>query len=500
MPTPLQRFYDQARPTFDLAQVQQLLEWDQEVIMPRKGLGQRAHQIAALASAVHARQTDPAYGELISELEAQADLDEVVRADVREARRAFDRAVKVPARLVAARAEACSLAQAAWEEARPRNDFASFQPHLERVVALSRELGAAIGGDHPYDALLEDHEPGMTEAQLRSIFTELKARLLPLLDAIRGASRRPDPSILTRGFPEAGQRAFCLRLVQDMGFDLEAGRFDVSAHPFTNGTLQDVRLTTRYQPDYLPCAVFGAIHEAGHGLYEQGLDPARFRDPAGQACSAGLHESQSRLWENLLGRSEAFWSHYYPLLRGIFPGILDDVSLEAFHGAVNAVAPTLIRLEADEATYNLHILLRFDLESDLIAGRVETRELPGLWRSKMREYLGLEPPDDRLGVLQDIHWSVGLIGYFPSYALGNLYGAQFLETMRRDLPGLEAGVARGELRPVKDWLNRNIHRHGHRWSAQDLCARVTGRPLSVEPLMNHLWDRYTGIYELRKPS
>jgi carboxypeptidase Taq len=496
MPARLQQFYAQAHQLFDLTQAQQILEWDQEVIMPAKGLEQRAHQLSALASVIHGKGKDPAYGDLIAALEDSDDLDEWARADVREARRAFDRATKIPARLVEERTEACALAQAAWEVARARNDFGAFQPYLERVVVLTRELAEAIGGDNRYDALLDEFEPGMTEAQLRLVFADLKARLLPLLDALRGASRRPDPSILSRHFPQPGQQAFCLRLVQDMGFDLEAGRCDVSAHPFTNGTMGDVRLTTRYQEDFLPSAIFGTIHEAGHGLYEQGLDAIRFRDPAGASGSAGIHESQSRFWENLIGRSRAFWTHYYQPLRQVFPGTLDDVSLEAFHGALNLVAPSLIRVEADEATYNLHILLRFDIESELIAGRVETRELPELWRVKMLEYLGIAPTEDRLGVLQDIHWSIGLFGYFPTYALGNLYGAQFLEQLRRELPDLDERVARGELLTVKNWLNRNIHVHGRRWSAQELCRKVTGGPVSAAPLLRHLQQKYAEIYGL----
>lgn len=492
----LRMFYEKARQIFDLVQAQQTLEWDQEVIMPSRGLDQRAHQLAALATVIHEKQKAPGFGDIIAGLEAAEGLEDPVQADVREARRAFDRATKIPTRLVETRAGACALAQAAWEAARPANDFASFRSHLERVVTLTQELAEAIGGTNRYDALLADYEPGMTEARLRVIFTDLKARLLPLLDAVKGASRKPDLALLSRRFPLEGQRAFCQRLVRDMGFDLEAGRFDVSAHPFTNGTMQDVRLTTRYQEDYLPCAIFGTIHEAGHGLYEQGLDPARFRDPAGQACSMGMHESQSRLWENLIGRSEAFWKHYYPLLRQTFPGALDGVSLAAFHGAVNAVGPSLIRLEADEATYNLHIMLRFDLESDLVAGRVQVKDLPELWRARMQEYLGLDPPDDRLGVLQDIHWSVGLIGYFPTYALGNLYGAQFLEKMHLDLPDLDEELAKGHLLGVKDWLNANIHIHGRRWPAEALCARVTGQPLSAEPLLRHLHRKYSIIYGL----
>jgi len=490
----LRQFYDKARQIFDLSQARQALGWDQNVLMPPKGVTQRAQQLSALAAIIHVKSMDPAFGELISELEARNDLDDRILADVREARRSFDQAAKLPTRLVEERAEACSLAQAAWESAMPLGDFRSFSPYLERVVTLTREWAEAMGGATRYDALLEDYEPGMTEAQLRVIFTDLKTSLLPILDGIRASDRKPDPAFLSRHFPEAGQRAFCLSLVRDMGFDLEAGRFDVSTHPCTDGTMHDVRLTTHYREDFLPSAIFGTIHEAGHGLYEQGLDPARFRDPAGQPCSTGIHESQSRLWENLVGRSRPFWSHYYPQLRQAFPGTLDDVPLDAFYRAVNAVAPSLIRIEADEATYNLHIILRFDIESDLMAGRVETRDLPALWRAKMKEYLGLEPSDDRLGVLQDIHWSVGLIGYFPTYALGNLYGAQFMEKMRQDLPDLDEGLGRGDLRPIKEWLNRNVHVHGRRWSAPELCRKVTGAPLSAEPLLRHLRNKYSGVY------
>ena len=494
MSDPLQPFYAHAHQIFDLAQAQQALEWDQQVMMPPRGLEQRAQQLATLAAVVHARVADPGFGELIARLEALGELAEEVRADVREARRAHDRAVKLPGPLVQARTEACALAQAAWVEARAGDDFASFRPHLERVVALTREQAEAAGGANRYDALLDEYEPGMTEGQLRAIFRDLKGRLVPLLDAVRGASRGPDPGLLSRRFPVAGQQAFCRTVLRDMGFDLRAGRLDESAHPFTNGTLGDVRLTTRYQEDCLPSALFGTIHEGGHGLYEQGLDPARFRDPAGQACSMGIHESQSRLWENLVGRSRAFWSHYYEPLRAACPGVLDGVSLEAFHGAVNRVAPSLIRVEADEATYNLHIILRFELESDLMAGRVEARDLPALWRAGMGDALGLEPAGDREGVLQDIHWSAGLIGYFPTYTLGNLYAAQFMEEIRQDLPDLDAQVARGELGALKAWLNRNIHRHGRRWTAQELRLRVTGAALSAAPLMRHLQGRCAEVY------
>lgn len=490
----LERFYERVRGVNDILMAQQALEWDQQVMMPKKGAGQRATQVAALAGLAHGRLTDPAMGELLESLERGDGLGEVPRADLREARRAYDRAVKLPARLVSERAEACALAQAAWEEARPRNDFAAFLPHLERVLSLTREAAEAIGGERRYDALLEEYEPGMTEAQLRVIFDDLKGRLLPLLDAIQGAPRRPDPSPLHRRFPKERQEAFCRSLVADMGFDLEAGRFDVSAHPFTTGTLHDVRLTTRYLEDFLPAALFGALHEAGHGLYEQGLDPERYRDPAGLSCSLGVHESQSRFWENVVGRSRSFWSHYLQPLKATFPGTLDDVGLDAFYGAVNHVAPSLIRVEADECTYNLHILLRFELESALLSGALEARDLPGAWDEKMETYLGIRPPDHRDGVLQDVHWSVGLIGYFPTYTLGNLYSGQFREALLRDMPDFEARVAEGDLLPVRDWLREKIHRHGRLWLAQDLCLQVTGKPLTAEPLIGYLKAKYAEVY------
>ena len=487
-------FYERARRISDLTLAQQALEWDQEVMMPAQGADQRAYQLAALAGVIHEQVTDPAYGACIEAFEALPDLDERARADAREARRSWDRALRIPVRLVAERTEACARAQSAWIDARPRNDFRSFQPHLEKVMDLTRELAEVQGSPNNYDALLDEFEPGMTEPELRDLLEGLRGRLVPLLDRIRGASRRPDPAVLSRRFPIQGQEAFCRRLVSDMGFDLEAGRFDVSAHPFTNGTHGDVRLTTRYREDGLPTSLFGTLHEGGHGLYEQGLDPRSYRDPSGGACSAGLHESQSRLWENLIGRSLPFWEHYYPKLRAAFPGALDDVPLAAFHGAVNVVEPSLIRVEADEVTYNLHILLRFELESGLIARRIEVRDLPELWRSRMASYLGITPPDDRSGVMQDIHWAAGLVGYFPTYALGNLYAAQFMERLRSELPDLDGHLSRGQLGVVRAWLRERIHVHGRLWTAQGLCERVTGRPLSPEPLMRHLEAKASALY------
>lgn len=490
----LNDFYERMHRIFDLSQAQQLLEWDQEVMMPAWGLTQRSHQLGSLAAIIHRLITDPVLMEHIQALTEQRGLDATAQADVREARRVCERAGRIPERLVTARTEACSLAQAAWSAARTQSDFAIFQPHLEHVVALTREMAEALDMPNRYDALLDEYEPGMTEAKLRILFSELREKLLPLLDAVRGSAHPPSADILHRRVPAASQERFCRQLLGDMGFEFRGGRFDVSTHPFTNGTFGDVRLTTRYLEDYLPAALFGAIHEAGHGLYEQGLHPERYRDPAGQSCSMGIHESQSRLWENLVGRSRGFWRRYYPDLQRAFAPVFDDVSEEGFYGAINTISPSLIRVEADETTYNLHIMLRFDIESDLIAGRVEVKDLPALWNDKMASYLGLVPPSDREGVLQDIHWSVGLFGYFPTYALGNMYAAQFMESMRAELPGLDERLAQGDLKAVKEWLNQRIHRHGRQWNAQELCLQVTGRPLSVDPLLRHLEAKAADCY------
>jgi carboxypeptidase Taq len=282
--------------------------------------------------------------------------------------------------------------------------------------------------------------------------------------------------------------------MEDMGYDLTSGRLDRSAHPFTMGTLGDVRITTRYDERFLNMALFGTIHETGHALYEQGLDPSRFRDPAGCFCSMGIHESQSRFWENMVGRSKPFWAHYYPVLRETFPGVLDDVAPEDFYRAINVVAPSLIRVEADEVTYNLHIILRFELESAMISGELGVEDLPGAWNEKMQAFFGIRPPTDREGVLQDIHWSTGAIGYFPTYALGNLYAAQFAGKMREELPDVDEQVARGDLKAVKAWLNENIHRRGRLFLPQDLCRLVTGAPLTARHSIEYLNGKYGEIY------
>jgi carboxypeptidase Taq len=481
----------------DLQEARGTLEWDQQVMMPPKAVEQRGRQLAALAGVIHERLCDPRFGELIEEAAAGASPDDAwLAADLREARRARDRALKVPAALVTERAEACSLAQAAWEAARPANDFAAFRPHLERVVGLTAQMGRCLSSQ-PYQALLDEYEPGMTTDALEKLFAELRAGLAKLLAQVQ-ASRAAESTALSgaRGtFPLELQQRLCRQVVTEMGFDFEAGRLDLSAHPFTAGTLRDVRITNRYDDGNLSVAISGAMHEAGHGLYEQGLDPERYRRPAGGACSIGLHESQSRFWENVVGRSRPFWDHLLPTLRQLFSLSFGYTEAVELFRASNRVRPSLIRVDADELTYNLHIVLRYQLERALVEGQLAVADLPAAWREGMLRDVGVEPPDDRRGALQDVHWAAGLFGYFPTYTLGNLYAAQLGAALRRELPRLDELVARGELGAITGWLRRNVHARGALLTAPELCRAVTGRALEVTPFLDYLAAKLGQVYD-----
>jgi carboxypeptidase Taq len=365
------------------------------------------------------------------------------------------------------------------------------------MVALKREEADAVGyGDGiAYDALLDDYEPGATAAQIQSVFKPLRDELVKLVAAIKESGRQPEVEILTRRYPVDAQREFSLKCAAAIGFDFDAGRLDVAAHPFCNGVGPgDCRLTTRYDEHHFPGAFFGTLHEAGHGIYEQGLSHADFGTAAGQWASLGIHESQSRLWENYVGRSRAFWQHFFPAAQGTFPEALGNVSLYEFYWAINDVRPSFIRVEADEVTYNLHIMLRFELEQPLISGDLQPGDVPAVWNETFQRYFGMTPPDDALGCLQDIHWSMGGIGYFPTYTLGNLFGAQFFEHADRELGGLHRMFARGEFQPLKEWLNENIHQRGLQYRSGKLIEVVTGKPLSAEALLRHLRGKFGPLY------
>jgi carboxypeptidase Taq len=497
--TELTALREHLRQTALLESCASVLSWDEQTYMPRDGAEHRANQLALLAGMCHERATAPAVGEWLAKLEGSgiAQRDEAAAADLREARRDFDRATRLPRRLVEELSRTCALAQQAWVVARKASAFDPFLPWLEKIVALKREEAQAIGygAGIPYDALLDTYEPGMTSRDVAALFDPLRAELVPLIAAIRDCGRAPDGEILSRHYPVEAQRQFALEAARAIGFDFNAGRLDTAPHPFCTGLGPgDTRLTTRYDERHFPGAFFGTLHEAGHGMYEQGLDRRAFGTPMGQACSLGIHESQSRLWENFVGRSKAFWSHFYPLARQAFPEALGATTPEDFHWAINRVEPSFIRVEADEATYNLHILLRFDLERALVAGDLLPRDVPGAWNETFARYFGIAPPDDARGCLQDIHWSGGMLGYFPTYALGNMMAAQFFNAARRDLGDLDAQFAQGRFEPLGQWLNENIHRHGRKFRAADLVKRVAHEPLSFRPLMAHLRERFGSLY------
>lgn len=477
----------------DVAGVIGLLGWDEETYTAPKGRAARGQQTGTLEAIQHRWLVDPALGEWIESLLA-SDLDPVRRRMVERVERQRRLAARVPESLVKRTAEARSLAMVAWQKAKTDDDYATFAPHLETIVELSRERASALGspsGD-PYDALLDEFEPGMTAARLEPVFRELVDGLVPLVDELT-ARERPDTSFLARGFPDAGQWAFTMRLLKDLGFDLDRGRQDRSVHPFTATMSEDdVRLTTRIEEGAPFVAIFSTIHECGHGLYEQGFDPEHRRTSLARAPSMGLHESQSRLWENQIGRTLPFWRHYFPILRETFPGKLDDVSLDAFHRAVNLVERSFVRTDADEVTYNLHIVLRFELERALLSGDLAPKDLPGAWNETMTKYLGVTPPDHRRGCLQDIHWALGAIGYFPTYAIGNLYAAQLFAAYEAAYPQIWSDVEAGHFAPLLSWLRANVHRIGDREDAEAIVEAATGAGLRVQPLLDALRAKYLG--------
>jgi carboxypeptidase Taq len=478
-----------------------VLGWDQQTYMPSRGAGLRGEQMALLASLAHQKLTDPRIGELLSAVESSdlvADAETDAGANVREWRRAYNRATKIPSELVEELARVTTAAQQAWQEAKARNDFPHFRPHLEKVVDLKRQEADAVGfNDHPYNALIDEFEPGTTVAELKALFADLTATLVPLIRAIAESTKRPNRTILERDYPVERQRLFAESAAVAFGFDFAAGRLDTTAHPFCSGFGPgDCRITTRYNPRFFSESFFGVLHETGHALYEQNLRAEHFGTPLGAACSYGIHESQSRLWENQVGRGRPFWDHFFPRLRQAFPASLADVSLDDFYFAINDVRPSLIRVEADEATYNLHIALRFELELALLSGDLTVAELPDAWNLRFRDLFGLAVPDNTRGCLQDIHWSFGGIGYFPTYTLGNLYAAQFMSAAKRDLgaDALADDFRRGEFGRLKEWLIRQIHRHGQRYRASELCRRATGSSLSPQHFLSYLSEKFGRLY------
>lgn len=476
-----------------------MLGWDERTYMPAGAGEYRAEQMTYLTGLAHQKRTSKRLGELLGEL-ADSDLTKEPHSDVgatiRELKRQYDKKVKLPQTLVEELTRASVLGQQAWVKAREANDFASFAPHVEKLFGLKRQQADCLGYEgSPYDALLDDFEPDAKTADLTKVLSELRSELVPLVQAIMHSGRKAPLEILQRQYPAAAQEVFGKAAAAAIGFDFNRGRLDVTHHPFCSGMgPHDCRITTRYDERFFNSAFFGILHEAGHGIYDQGLRPEQFGLPPGTYLSLGIHESQSRMWENLVGRSRAFWQHFFPKLQQTFPAAVGDVKLDEFFFGINHVAPSLIRVEADEATYNLHIIIRFELEQALLSQDLPVSDLPGAWRDKYREYLGVEPPNDADGCLQDIHWSAALIGYFPTYSLGNLYASQFFEQADRDLGGLPALFAKGEFGPLKTWLNEKIHARGQCYTAAELVQLVTGQPLSPAPLMRHLRGKLGPLY------
>jgi carboxypeptidase Taq len=477
----------------DLGKVARLLGWDQQTMMPPAGTAHRADQFSTLLRIVHEKFTDPEVGRLLDELqplEESLDSDSDDAALIRLTRRDYEKAVKVPASLRAATARAAAEARPVWVKAKAESDFASFLPSLERIVELKLEYVNCVadGAAERYDVLLDDYEPETTTAEVRTLFEELKPPLVELIAGLR--QRDVDDSFLHGDFPPERQVSISHEVVDLFGHRPDSWRIDPTEHPFASGPgRDDVRITTNYHPDSLE-SLFSTMHEYGHGLYSHQQPEHLERLPTGGPCSLGIHESQSRLWENLVGRSLPFWRFFYPRLQETYPEQLADVDLDRFYAGVHSVRPGLIRIQADEVTYGMHVMLRFELEQDIVEGRVELRDLPQRWNEKMWDYLGVEVPDDGHGVLQDVHWSGGSIGYFSTYLIGTVASVQIWEAARRDLPDLEEQVGRGEFAPLREWLGEHIHALGRKFSPQETLRRATGSAIAAQPYLDYLRKTY----------
>jgi carboxypeptidase Taq len=485
----------------DIQRAGAVLDWDQETYMPPGGVQTRAEQASTLSEVAHRRLTSDEVGRLLEEAET-AVANETFESDdasiVRVTRRDYEQARKLPPELVAEMAHAGSAARPHWQRARREAKFEIFAPYLQKNVELNQRMAEALGYEkRPYDALLNRTEPGLTADQLDAIFAELKTAIVPLVAGIARRADAIDDSVLYRGFDPDKQVKYALDTVVKLGFDLERGRQDISTHPFSIAFgLGDVRITTRVSREFFNECLFGSIHEAGHGMYFQGIGRGIDRTPMCDGASPGVHESQSRLWENLVGRSLPFWHHFFPSLREAFPEPLQGIDAEGFYRAVNKSYPSFIRVEADEVTYNLHVLLRFELENDMLEGKLKVNDLPEAWNELFKSYFGLDVPNDREGVLQDIHWSFVGFAEFPGYTLGNIIGAQFMEKIRAEMPDLDEQIGRGEFGPVLGWLQENVYQHGRKFTPNELVERVTGRQISPKPWIAYVREKFGALYGL----
>jgi carboxypeptidase Taq len=497
--TAFQKLEQELKEITDIGKSIALLAWDKEVTMPPKGAQARAHMLETLSRIHHERMTADELGRLLEKATAETAGMPYANLEVsmiREAQRQYDLATKLPTSLVGEIARVSSLAHDAWVEARATHNYALFQPWLAQVLDLNIKSAEYFGyDDHIYDALLDVYEPGMKTAEVERLFADLRDELVPVIQAIAANSDAVDPSLLTGHFPRKKQKAFGELVARAIGYDFDAGRLDIAVHPFATGFGRgDARITTRYDESDLTSALFGIMHESGHGMYEQGFDPAFDRTPLAEAASLGFHESQSRLWENQLGRSRPFWQHFFPELQAKFSKQLGALDAETFYRTINHVRPSMIRVDADEVTYCMHIMLRFELEKGMLTGDISLDELPEAWNDRMEAYLGIRPKNDAEGVLQDIHWSGGTIGYFPTYALGTLMSAQLYDAMLADHPDFPQQVASGEFGTMKKWMGEHVQRWGTVYRPNELIENATGSPIQIDAFMRYVRSKYGEIY------
>ncbi|WP_373231547.1 carboxypeptidase M32 [Cohnella sp.] len=499
--SPLKRFRELTGQIKQYEEILGVVYWDMRTGAPRKGIEMRSEAVGALSAETFKLSTSAEMGELLAQLSEPAQkeqLDDINRRLVEETAKEYERNRKIPPELYREYVVLTSQAESAWEEAKENNDFPGFVPYLEKIIAINRQFIELWGvKTTPYDTLLDMYEPGLTTVELDRLFGELRARLVPLAEQIANSKHRPDTTFLQGTFDKEAQKKFSKLILKDMGYDFEAGRLDESVHPFATGlSTGDVRITTRYLLHDVTSALFGTIHEGGHALYEQNITPELNGTPLSTGTSMGIHESQSRLWENMIGRSLGFWQRYLPDLQACFPGQLDEVSAEDFYRGINVVEPSLIRIEADELTYNLHIMIRYEIEKMLFNDNLSPRDLPAVWNRKYQEALGITPSNDAEGVLQDVHWSGGAFGYFPSYSLGNMYAAQMMVIARQKITTLDQQVASGMLLPLKEWLTEQVYQHGKLLQPGEIIERISGKSLESSHLCDYLENKYREIYHL----
>jgi carboxypeptidase Taq len=478
-----------------------VLNWDQETYMPTKGAAHRAQQISTLSGIAHGLSTAEELGLLLEKLSKDDSLGEKEKRNIRQSLKNFRLSKKYTQAFVEQMSLSISEAFQAWQKAKAENNFGLYAPYLEKLVKLKREECELLGyASHPYDALLDQYEPGALTADLSVLFEDVRAQLVDFVKKIAAMPQNED-SFLHQHYDKQKQWDFGLALLKQMGYDFEAGRQDVSSHPFTTSFgSTDVRVTTRVSETNLEQMVWSCIHEGGHALYEQGLPDSEYGLPSGEFISLGIHESQSRLWENNVGRELPYWKFNFPRLQALFPERLKGQDASSFFKAINTVRPSLIRTGADELTYHFHILIRFEIEKALIEGSIEVKDLPAIWNAKYKAYLGLDVPSDAEGILQDIHWSHGSFGYFPTYSLGSFYAAQFYQVAKEQIPGLETEIAAGNLQPLHKWLKEKVYRHGKFYSAEELCIQISGEKLNFSYFMNYALKKYNKLYQFQEKS